>query len=129
MELLDQLVKILGQAPHLAIWVFVIIYGYKVIIVGSIYQLIRYCFTCIKDMHSKSKEALLQNTKLETEKYLRGHFIDEATFEDFMSLLGHLHYIDDGHMRKYIHSGAIRKLRQLADEYRMAQKLPKEKSL
>jgi len=122
MELLDQLVKVLEQAPHLAVWVFVIIYGYKVIIVGSIYQVIRFGFTCIKDMHSKSKEALLQTNKLEAEKYVRGHFIDDATFEDFMSLLGNLHYIDGDSMRSYIHSGAIRKLRQLVEEHRAKEK-------
>ena len=122
MELLDQLVKILGQAPHLAIWVFVIIYGYKVIIVGSIYQVIRFAFTCIKDMHSKSKEALLQTRKLETEKYIRGHFIDEATYEDFMSLLTGMHFLEGDRHNSYVHAAGVRKLRQLVEEHRAKEK-------
>ena len=42
MEELKAIFTIIKDLPNLAIWVFVIIYAYKVAVLGSIYGVIRY---------------------------------------------------------------------------------------
>lgn len=65
MELLNDMMDILKEAPQLAIWVVAIIYGFKVVVVGSIYGVIRYAvgtFAC-----AMNKRTELEHAKLDQE--------------------------------------------------------------
>jgi len=42
MELLNDLMGILEKAPELAIWIFLILFGFQTIVVGSIYAVSRF---------------------------------------------------------------------------------------
>jgi succinate dehydrogenase hydrophobic anchor subunit len=42
MEVMDAVLTLIKSAPHLAIWVLLILYGFKLFVVGSIYATIRY---------------------------------------------------------------------------------------
>ncbi|CAB4241361.1 hypothetical protein UFOVP67_61 [uncultured Caudovirales phage] len=80
MEELKAIFTIIKDLPNLAIWVFVIIYAYKVAVLGSIYGVIRYVVNKFVEWrkHVASKESSLNVDSLETADKL-----DEALKEYF----------------------------------------------
>lgn len=66
MDIITDLMGILKQAPQLAIWVIAIIYGFKVVVVGSIYSVIRHCVNALAE--SMNKKTSLELAKLDLEQ-------------------------------------------------------------
>jgi hypothetical protein len=50
MEELDLIIKAVAGLPHMAIWALVVVYGYKVAVIGSIYGVIRFSITKLHDV-------------------------------------------------------------------------------
>ena len=48
-EVIDSVMKLVVDSPNIALWVLVIIYGFKVVIVGSIYGTIRFVVAKLHD--------------------------------------------------------------------------------
>lgn len=63
MEELKLLVEAVAKLPHMAIWALVVFYGYKVLIAGSIYGVIRFIV-------QKSHDAYVQKQTLQTQREL-----------------------------------------------------------
>ena len=79
-ELFNAIVSVVSTSPNLAIWVLVIIYGYKVFIVGSIYGLIRYIVKTFKEV---------KLAPVQTEFSLDGlYVIDEHALKNALKELG-----------------------------------------
>ena len=58
-EIKDLLLKILEESPDIAIWVLVIIYGYKVAIAGTVYGVIRFAIKTICETVKRPRELKL----------------------------------------------------------------------
>ncbi len=64
-EIKDLIIKILEEAPDLAIWILVILYGYKIVVVGSVYVTIRFCVQRIAAMiENKRKQPDIKVTRI-----------------------------------------------------------------
>lgn len=50
MEEFDLIIKAVAGLPHMAIWALVVIYGYKVAVIGSIYGVIRFVVMKMHDV-------------------------------------------------------------------------------
>ena len=59
-ELVSAVTKALGESPQLALWVLVIVYLYKAIVVGSVYGVIRYCVNAVRDMYMRPKTKVVE---------------------------------------------------------------------
>ena len=109
-EIKDLIFKILEESPAIAIWVLVIIYGYKIAFVGSIFALIKVsiksiCNT-IESLKTKSNELELAKTQAPKQWNIEGMLIqDEKTKIELSSLLSLIREKGGG---PYIHSIDIR---------------------
>ena len=53
MESIEALITLVKDLPNMALWVLVLFFGYKVVIVGSIYGVIKFCVKNICDAIEK----------------------------------------------------------------------------
>lgn len=77
MEEIKELINLINQLPHLAMWVLVGFWAYKVIVVGSIYGLIKFVVTNIVRLFNKGAEEV-------TYLQVGGHFMSEAAFDHLL---------------------------------------------
>ena len=56
MNELKELISAIAGLPHLAIWAIAIFYGYKVVVIGSIYGVIRYVVTKVAEVMTREKQ-------------------------------------------------------------------------
>jgi hypothetical protein len=105
-EIQDLIITILEKAPHLAIWILVIIYGYKVVVVGSIFGLIKYICSriigCIENREKKPIIYQVDSTKMtaigrsaaeELMRQIYNHKTTENTYlqgEDFRHVIDYV---------------------------------------
>lgn len=61
MELLKELVLLVKDLPDLALYVLAMFFAYKVIVIGSVYGVIRFCTEKICNMMSSRKENIVMN--------------------------------------------------------------------
>lgn len=118
-EIKELLFKILEESPQIAIWVLVIIYGYKIVFVGSIFALLKFLMAsiCGTIQSIKEKNNELEEQKLKHERQLEtapkkwdieGAIIsDEKTKLELSALLNELK--EEG---AYIHSTHIARCRK-----------------
>ncbi len=76
MDIITDLMGILKQAPQLTIWVIAIIYGFKVVVVGSVYGVIRYAVGTFAGTMNKRTE--LEHAKLQKPTSVNLHTGDNA---------------------------------------------------
>lgn len=120
-DIKELLIKILEESPEIAIWVLVILYGYKVAIAGTIYGLIRYairriCETLEYNRNAKLREMEEANRKPSEWSYGDSILIKDAK-ENLQSLLDRMRR-DRSTFSPYIHSSDIRKLEEAYEEIR-----------
>jgi hypothetical protein len=120
-DIKDLLIKILEESPQIAIWVLVIIYGYKVAVVGSIYGVCKFIITTIaKVFEERSKQTMeVERIKAETPKrwVFQDVIINEQAKASLESLLNEIKQESSG--TSYLHSSDIEKL---ARAYRESKK-------
>lgn len=137
MELIREVLEVVKDLPDLAIWVLIGILFYKVVIVGSIFGIIKMAieksynvFELKRDdtiEHDKAvlKSAYLQQLEEQEKKYRHEYTLDhefichDGTYEDFKSFL---RLVKGESM--YIHKNDVDFLRQA---YKEKQKREKEK--
>lgn len=120
MDAVKDLLEIIKGAPQMALWVLVIIYVYKVTIVGSVYGVIRYVVNKWHSYATTPKTELLNRTML-----VKSICISEECFEECVKQIERLKGISNGSNRDgwgYIHSSDVVWLKQAIDE-----KLEREK--
>lgn len=106
-EIKDLLLKILEESPDIAIWVLVIIYGYKVAVAGTIYGVVRFSIQKICET--------VTGIKKEPKEWKFGQ--DILIGSGASDALGRLlkEVMGDSKFSDYIHASDVRKL---TDAYR-----------
>jgi hypothetical protein len=120
MEILDQVMGLLKEAPEMAIWVIVIIFAYKTIIVGSAYGLVRFCVGRLGDVIENIKEKNLEIAQaVENKQVNLISKIDEVTIsncqDDLLVQIKRLKGVSSEY-GQYIHSSDVVWLRQAIDD-------------
>ena len=110
-QLADSLIAVLKDSPSLAIWVLAIIYGFKVVVVGSVYGTIKHVVNKLHDVLVNPKRKLVE---VDVEASLRGVTIDHC----LDALITEVNRIRRG---PYIHSDDVRWLREAIDAHEQNQ--------
>lgn len=110
-QLADSLIAVLKDSPDLAIWVLAIIYGFKVVVVGSVYGTIKHVVNKLHDVLVNPKRKVVQ---VDVDAKLRSMTIDSC-YED---LIAQIERLSSG---RYIHSSDVRWLRAAIDEHQARQ--------
>ena len=105
-DIKELIIKILEESPQIAIWVLVIIYGYKVAIVGSIFAIIRHVTNTVYKTIIDYKEKPKQVT-------FKGILINYAAESRLTELLCMMKNKSD-----YVHASDIDKVIKLINEDR-----------
>lgn len=113
MEELKLLITLVKDLPAMAIWLLVIFYGYKVIIVGSIYGVIRFA---ISRLHSWATTPKHKLQRVDITGDIQGMAITSGGAHE--ALIGQLHRLrgrGTGIDSKYIHAQGVDWLREAID--------------
>jgi hypothetical protein len=116
MELIKLLMECVQELPDLAIWILVVIYGYKVAVVGSIYATIRFVTMKVHDIIVAKKAELVPKVK---EVDIRGVLEGEVITSDLRYLLAQIrriHKVRVSISTSYIHGCDIDWLKEAIDE-------------
>ena len=110
MEELKMLVEMVAKLPALAIWVLVMFWAYKVVVVGSVYGLIRFVV-------SKAHDYLVQQkTKSLDVVYKLGPLLITAEMENFMEQLKRVRGKGLTIQSDFIHHQSVNWLRDAIDD-------------
>lgn len=60
MEEIETIIKAIAGLPNMAIWALVIFYGYKVVVIGSVYGLIRFVVSKGVDAYTSSRRQRIE---------------------------------------------------------------------
>ncbi len=82
-DLLQAILAVVKDTPSIAIWVLAIFYGFKVVVVGSIYGVIRFCVSKIHDaiVANINAKAEINDIKLK-ELYIKEKELEHKAAED-----------------------------------------------
>lgn len=108
MEEIELLVKLIASLPTMAIWVIAMFYAYKVIIIGSVFGVIRFGISKLHDYLTKPKVV--------TNDYKVGEFaLNNTVGAALMHQITRLHN-HKGSSSHYIHMPTIFALEKVIDE-------------
>jgi hypothetical protein len=114
MEELKLLIGMVADLPALAIWVLVAFYAYKVMIIGSIYGVIRFA---IDRMHSWLTTPKSQMVDVELRGVIDGMCITKGgSHLGLLAQLERLRGVSSEGRLSYIHESDVRWLRDAIDE-------------
>ena len=113
MEELKLLITLVKDLPAMAIWLLVIFYGYKVIIAGSIYGVIRFAINRLHSWATTPKEEL---TRYNVTGQIDGMTITKGgAHEALLAQLNRLRGKRVGFESDYIHECSVAWLREAID--------------
>ena len=120
MEILTEVMEILKEAPEMAIWVIVIIFAYKTILVGSAYGVVRFCVLKASETIANIKKANLDIAKAKENKEVNIiSRIDEVTIinctDDLLRQIKRIRGVRSAGS-KYIHDSDVKWLREAIDD-------------
>lgn len=98
---IDSVMKLVVDSPNIALWVLVIIYGFKVVIVGSIYGTIRFVVAKVHDAYTQPRVVTSK-----VEYHYDGHVMGDAK-EEFTKLLTMLTFNSTSGKTKWISNKAV----------------------
>lgn len=107
MEELKLLVEAVAKLPHMAIWALVVFYGYKVLIAGSIYGVIRFIAQKVHDAYIAKQEQKKQPIEYEFEGLILGDSTKNMVAAELTKLCG----------GSYFHQSDARKLQSAISAY------------
>lgn len=110
MDELKLLVDMVSKLPTLAVWVIVAFYAYKVMIIGSIYGVIRFGIAKVHDMYVAAKTP---HKPWPVEMKLFDKCISEATAAGLREQIARVMSTTG-----YIHDSNVSALREAIDDYK-----------
>ena len=117
MDELKILIGMVADLPQLAIWVLVAFYAYKVVVIGSVYGLLRFVIVHISkasDRRADNNRAVIDRDEIIKVAQMKTKFVNDSTAEMLDDLLAEV--IKPGaHKYNYVHDHHIQQLR---DAYR-----------
>lgn len=111
-EIIKSVMEALAASPQLALWALVVVYAYKVVVVGSVYGVIRFIFDRWHSAYTTPKHKL---EVIDIEAKLRSMTI-QSCHEDLIAQLERLRGIKSGTGGMYIHYTDVQWLRAAIDE-------------
>lgn len=111
-QILDAIVKAVSESPSLALWVLVIIYGYKVVVIGSGYAVIRFVVERIYLAWITPKHTL---QKIDIEARLQSLVIRDCS-DDLIAQIYRLRGKGVSIDTQYLHAQSVEWLRQAIDD-------------
>lgn len=113
MDELKQLIGLVADLPHAALWVIAAILAYKAMVIGSIYGVIRLAITKLHDWATTRKAREIEYKEIRP--MLDGICIKSAT-EPFIAQLHRLRGKGVNISSEYIHDASVTWLREAIDE-------------
>lgn len=107
-QLAESAIAVIKDSPSLAIWVLAIIYGFKVVVVGSIYGTIKHV---VNKLHDALVNPKRKQVEIDVEAQLRGVTIENCHEQ----LVDEIKRIREG---PYIHGSDVRWLREAIDAHK-----------
>ena len=107
---IDSVMKLVVDSPNIALWVLVIIYGFKVVIVGSIYGVVRFAIDKAHSAYVNERPPRVITTQVNYQ--YEGHLFNDAK-PSFKALLDCLSKTYVGNSGTYITKENVDKLIQL----------------
>jgi hypothetical protein len=114
-QLADAIIKALGESPQIALWVLAIIYGFKVVVVGSIFGVIKFTVEKLHNYATTPKHTL---SRVDIEPILRGHVIS-GQLDALIAQITRIKYFGGG-MDGYVHDKDVEWLRKAIDAHMIA---------
>lgn len=113
MDELKMLIELVRDLPALAIWLLVAFYGYKVIIVGSIYGVIRFIVERLHSWATTPKERL---ERVDIQGVINGMVITSGNcHSELVAQLNRVRGKNLGIQSDYIHTQSVQWLRAAID--------------
>lgn len=109
-QLVDAILNVVKATPSIAVWVLVIIYGFKVAVVGSIFGVIR---LGILKLHNYMVTPKHELKVMQVEARFKSVALNDIVFEDLMAQILRIRRTE----LKYIHEGDVQWLRKAIDAH------------
>lgn len=115
MEELKMIVDLIASLPQMALWVLVGFWAYKVVVVGSVYGVIRFCVGKAHDYLVRRKVIPPEVKQIEVRALVDGICIDNAV-EPLMAQLHRVIGRNTGIESQYVHRQSVEWLREAIDD-------------